>query len=38
MCARHGSGAIELCLSEKGALARKDWETLIYAIPSVDHH
>jgi len=22
-------GAIEICLSEKGALAKKDWETLI---------
>jgi len=29
MCARHGRGAIEICLSEKGALATKDWETLI---------
>jgi len=29
MCARHGRGAIEICLSEKGALAKKDWETLI---------
>jgi len=23
MCARHGRGAIEICLSEKGALAKK---------------
>jgi len=23
MCARHGRGAIEICLSEKGALAEK---------------
>jgi len=30
MCARHGRGAIEICLSEKGALAKKDWETLGY--------
>jgi len=22
MCARHGRGAIEICLSEKGALAK----------------
>jgi len=22
-------GAIKICLSEKGALAKKDWETLI---------
>ena len=29
MCARFGKGAIELCLSEKGALAKKDWETLL---------
>jgi len=28
MCARHGRGAIEICLLEKGALAKKDWETL----------
>jgi len=29
MCARHGKGgAIEICLSEKGALAKKDWEIL----------
>jgi len=32
MCARHDSGAIEICLSEKRALAKKDWETLFYAI------
>jgi len=30
MCARHGRGAIEICLSEKGALAKTDWETLCY--------
>jgi len=29
MCARHGGGAIEICLSEKGAPAKKDWEILI---------
>jgi len=29
MCARHGRGAIEICLSEKGALAKKDWVTLL---------
>jgi len=29
MCARHGREAIEICFSEKGALAKKDWETLI---------
>ena len=29
MCARDGRGAIEICLSEKGALAKKDWETLV---------
>jgi len=23
MCAKHGRGAIEICLSEKGALAKK---------------
>ena len=23
MCARHGRGAIEICLSEKGALAKE---------------
>jgi len=28
MCARFGRGAIEICLSEKGALAKKGWETL----------
>ena len=28
MCARLGRGAIEICLSEKEALAKKDWETL----------
>jgi len=32
MCARHGRGAIEICLSEKGALAKKNWETLHYAV------
>jgi len=32
MCARHGRGAIEICLSEKGALAKKDWETLLYSL------
>jgi len=26
MCARHGRGAIEICLSEKGALAKKRLE------------
>jgi len=31
MCARHGRGAIEICLSEKGAIAKKDWETLLYS-------
>jgi len=29
MCAKHGRGAIEICLSEKGTLAKKDWETLM---------
>ena len=29
MCARHGRGAIGICSSEKGALAKKDWETLL---------
>jgi len=29
ICARNGRGAIEICLSEKGALAKKDWETLV---------
>jgi len=29
MCARHGRGVIEICLSEKGALAKKDWETVV---------
>jgi len=29
MCARQGREAIEICLSEKGALAKKDWETLV---------
>ena len=28
MCAMDGMGEIEICLSEKGALAKKDWETL----------
>jgi len=32
LCARHGRGAIEICLSEKGALAKKDWETLFETI------
>jgi len=32
MCARHDRGAIEICLSEKGALAKKVWETLIYKL------
>jgi len=35
MCARHGRGAIEICLSEKGALAKKDWETLLYSIKNL---
>jgi len=30
ICAGRGRGAIEIWLSEKGALAKKDWETLIY--------
>jgi len=30
MCARHGRGAIAICLSEKRALAKKVWETLCY--------
>jgi len=29
MCASHGRGAIVICLSENGALAKKDWETLV---------
>ena len=29
MCVRHGRGAVEICLSEKGALAKKGWETLL---------
>jgi len=29
VCAKHGRGAIEIFLSEKGALAKKDWETLL---------
>jgi len=29
ICARNGRGVIEICLSEKGALAKKDWETLV---------
>jgi len=35
MCARHGRGAIEICLSEKGALAkRRSGNTgLLYNIP-----
>jgi len=28
MCAGRGRGATEICLSKKGALAKKDWETL----------
>jgi len=32
MCAWHGRGAIQICLSEKGALAKKNWETLGYTI------
>ena len=32
MCARHGREAIEIFLSEKGALAKKDWETLFQNI------
>jgi len=28
MYARHGRGAIEIYLPEKGALAKKDWVTL----------
>jgi len=30
MCPRHGREAIEIYLSEKGALAKKRWETLHY--------
>jgi len=30
MCVMHGRGALEICLSEKGALAKKVWETLFY--------
>jgi len=33
MCARHGREAIEICLSEKGTLTKKDWETLVYSKP-----
>jgi len=29
MCAGMVGGAIETCLSEKGAQPKKDWETLI---------
>jgi len=29
MCVGHGRGAIEICLSEKGAPAKKGWEPLI---------
>jgi len=29
MCGRHGRGTIEICLSEKGALAKNEWETLV---------
>jgi len=29
VCAKHGSGAIEISLSGKGAVAKKDWETLL---------
>jgi len=32
MCVRHGRGSIEICLSEKGALAKKIWETLIHGV------
>jgi len=32
MCARHSRGAIEICLSEKRALAKKDWETLLSSV------
>jgi len=32
MCARHGRGAIEIYLLEKGATAKKDWETLFYSL------
>ena len=32
MCARHGRGTIEICLSEKRALAKKDWETLLSSV------
>jgi len=32
MCARDGRGTIEVCFSEKGALAKKAWETLIYTL------
>jgi len=32
MCARHGRGAIEIFLSEKGALTKKDWDALVYSI------
>jgi len=35
MCARDGRGAIEICLSKKGALAKKNWETLPYTNPSI---
>jgi len=29
MCARHGRGLIEICLSEKGFYQKKYWETLL---------
>ena len=33
MCARHGRGAIEICLSEKGVLAKKTLgNTDLYAL------
>jgi len=32
MCARHGRGAVEICFSEKVALAKKEWETLLFGI------
>jgi len=33
MCGRHGRGAIEICLSEKGALAKKDWDNTVLNYP-----
>jgi len=32
MCARHGRRAIEICFSEKGELAKKNWEILLQSI------